>query len=137
MELLPPIQDWLARHRGDRNLGEIAEDIDEELAWLFRPRFAWHAGYAGLCDYPRRLRAIRSRLGRISSLPIVKDLEKMQRLRRLWEPWFRRWTGAPEDPALWPAGWALEELRVSLFAPDVPCTTKVSEKRIAEMLAGI
>jgi ATP-dependent helicase HrpA len=82
------------------------------------------------------LRAIRSRLGRISSLPIVKDLEKMDRVRRLWEPWFRRWTESPDDPALWPAGWALEEWRVSLFAPDIPCTVKVSEKRIAEMLSG-
>jgi ATP-dependent helicase HrpA len=133
--ILPGIREWLARHRNDRNLGGIAEDIDEQLAWLFRPRFAWHAGHAGLCDYPRRLRAIRSRLGRVSSLPIVKDLEKMQRLRRLWLPWFRLWTETPDDPALWPCGWALEEYRVSLFAPDVPCAGKVSEKRIAEMLA--
>jgi ATP-dependent helicase HrpA len=135
LEILPDIRSWLARHRNDRNLGGIAEDIDEQLAWLFRPRFVWLAGYEGLRDYPRRLRAIRSRLGRISSLPIVKDLEKMERLRRLWLPWFRQWTATPEAPALWPVGWALEELRVSLFAPDVPCIAKVSEKRIAEMPA--
>jgi ATP-dependent helicase HrpA len=137
MEILPDIQTWLARHRNDRNLGAIAEDIDEQLAWLFRQRFAWRAGFAGLCDYPRRLRAIRSRLGRVSSLPIVKDLEKMERLRRLWLPWFRKWTETPDDPALWPCGWALEELRVSLFAPDLPCAMKVSEKRIGEMLAAV
>jgi ATP-dependent helicase HrpA len=136
MEMLPAIREWLARHRNDRNLGPIAEDLDEQLAWLFRQRFAWRAGFTELCDYPRRLRAIRSRLGRISSLPIVKDLEKMERLRRLWEPWFREWTEHPDDPALWRLGWALEELRVSLFAPDVPCAAKVSEKRIADMLAA-
>jgi ATP-dependent helicase HrpA len=136
LEILPTIREWLARHRKDRNLGEIAEDIDEQLAWLFRPRFAWRADFAGMRDYPRRLKAIRSRLGRISSLPIVKDLEKMERLRRLWVPWYQRWTGSPDDPALWPVGWALEELRVSLFAPDVPCVAKVSEKRIEEMLRG-
>jgi ATP-dependent helicase HrpA len=135
MEILPDIHQWLARHRKDRNLGEIAEDIDEQLAWLLRPRFAWRAGFDGILDYPRRLRAIRSRLGRVNSLPIVKDLEKLQRLRRLWLPWFRLWTEKPENPSLWPLGWALEEYRVSLFAPDVPCTGKVSEKRIAEMLA--
>jgi ATP-dependent helicase HrpA len=135
--ILPGIQDWIFRHRGDRNLGGIAEDLEEQLAWLFRRRFAWHAGYAGLCDYPRRLKAIRSRLGRISSLPIVKDLEKMERLRRLWLPWFQKWTGDAENPALWPLGWALEELRVSIFAPDTPCMTKVSEKRIEEMLAAV
>jgi ATP-dependent helicase HrpA len=137
MVMLPEIRAWIATNRHDHNRGEIAEDLDEQLAWLFRHRFAWRAGYAGLRDYPRRLRAIRSRLGRLGSLPIVKDLEKMARLRRLWLPWFQRWTGNPDDPALWPHGWALEELRVSLFAPDVPCTGKVSEKRLEELWASI
>lgn len=133
LEILPEIRAWIAANRKDRNLGEIAEDLDEQLTWLFRHRFAWRAGFNGLRDYPRRLQAIRSRLGRVESLPLVKDLEKMDRLRRLWLPWFRCWTATPDVPVLWPHGWALEELRVSLFAPDVPCTSKVSEKRIEEM----
>ncbi|MBC8126576.1 MAG: ATP-dependent RNA helicase HrpA [Gloeobacteraceae cyanobacterium ES-bin-144] len=131
--LLPEIRLWISNNRKDRNLGEIAEDIEEELTWLFRHRFVWHAGFTTLRDYPRRLRAIRSRIGRVGSLPIVKDLEKMERLRRLWTPWFQRWTGSPDDHALWQHGWALEELRVSLFAPDVPCVGKVSEKRVEEL----
>jgi ATP-dependent helicase HrpA len=133
-DLLPEIQQWIAANRADRNLGEIAEDLEEQLTWLFRKDFAWHAGFAGLRDYPRRLRAIRSRLGRVSSLPIVKDLEKMQRLRRLWQPWFQHWTAKPDSPRTWPHGWALEEYRVSLFAPDIPLLGKVSEKRIEEMI---
>lgn len=133
-ELLPEIRQWVTTNRKDRNLGEIAEDIEEQLAWMFRKDFAWHAGFAGLRDYPRRLRAIRSRLGRVASLPIVKDLEKMDRFRRLWTPWFQRWTGAPEDAGCWEAGWALEEFRISLFAPDVPLASKVSEKRLEEIL---
>lgn len=133
-EILPEIQQWLAAKRKDRNFGEIAEDLDEELSWLFRQNFAWRAGYAGLREYPRRLRAIRSRLGRLSSLPIIKDLEKMERLRRLWEPWFCRWTAAPDAPEHWSIGWALGELRVSLFAPDLPVLGKISEKRVEEML---
>ena len=135
--MLPEIRAWTAANRNDRNLGEIARDLDEQLAWLFRPKFAWRAGFAGLCDYPRRLRAIRSRLGRLGSLPILKDLEKLPRLHRLWSPWFERWNATPEDPALWPHGWALEELRVSLFAPDVPCVGKVSEKRLEERWQSI
>ena len=137
MALLPEIRVWIAAKRNDRNLGEIAEDLDEQLAWLFRHQFAWRAGFAGLRDYPRRLRAIRSRLGRLGSLPIVKDLEKMERLRRLWLPWFQHWTAEPDNPALWTHGWALEELRVSLFAPDVSCVRKISEKRIAECWESI
>jgi ATP-dependent helicase HrpA len=135
-EILPEIQKWLAANRGDRNLGEIAEDIDEQLAWLFRKDFAWRAGFAGLREYPRRLRAIRSRLGRLSSLPIVKDLEKMDRFRRQWLPWFQLQTAEPDDPVLWPIGWALEEFRISLFAPDVPVSGKISEKKIEQMLSA-
>ncbi len=135
-EILPEIQKWIAANRKDRNLGEIAEDLEQQLGWLFRKDFAWRAGFSGLREYPRRLRAIRSRLGRLSSLPIVKDLEKMDRLRRLWDPWFRRWTANPDDPTAWPHGWALEEFRVSLFAPDIPLLGKVSEKRIEEMILG-
>ena len=133
-EILPEIRSWVAANRKDRNLGEIAEDIEEQLAWLFRADFAWRAGFAGLIEYPRRLRAIRSRLGRVASLPIVKDLEKMDRFRVLWEPWFRRFTAEPDDAANWPAGWALEEYRISLFAPDVPVMGKVSVKKIEEMV---
>ncbi len=134
LEILPEIQRWIAGNRADRNFGEIAEDLDEQLAWLFREDFAWRAGFAGLLDYPRRLRAIRSRLGRVSSLPIVKDFEKMQRLRRLWSPWFQRWSKQPNEARLWAQGWALEEYRVSLFAPDVPVAGKISEKKLEEML---
>jgi ATP-dependent helicase HrpA len=137
LELLPDIRAWIEANRKDRNLGEIAEDLDEQLAWLFRQRFAWRAGFSGLREYPRRLRAIRSRLGRLKSLPIVKDLEKMERLRKWWLPWFRRWTAEPENPMLWKHGWALEELRISLFAPDVPCVGKVSEKRIEDMWRSV
>ena len=136
LEILPEIQRWVAANRNDRNLGEIAEDIEEQLAWLLRKDFAWRAGFGNLCEYPRRLRAIRSRLGRLSSLPIVKDLEKMDRFRRLWQPWFQLQTAEPEDAALWPAGWALEEYRISLFAPDIPLLGKVSEKRIEGMFSA-
>ncbi len=130
--VLPEIQAWIAANRNDRNLAEIATDLDEQLQWLLRQRFAWRAGFSRLRNYSRHLQAIRSRLGRVNSLPILKDLEKLQRLRHLWQPWFHRWSTTPDDPALWPHGWALEELRISLFAPDIPCLGKVSEKRIAE-----
>ena len=137
VEILPEVRAWIVERRKDRNLGPVAEDLEEQLAWLLRGHFAWRAGFTRLRDYPRRLQAIRSRLGRLSSLPLIKDLEKMERLRRLWLPWFRRWTAAPEDVRLWEPGWLLEEYRISLFAPDVRCVGKVSEKRIEEIIARL
>jgi ATP-dependent helicase HrpA len=132
MEWLPDVRRWIAGNRSDRNFAVVAEDLEEELAWLFRGGFAWKAGYARLPDVPRYLKAIRSRVGRVASLPLIKDLEKMERVRRLWTPWFREWTGTPDDPRLWPHGWALEELRTSIFAPDLPVRGKISEKRLED-----
>ncbi len=132
MELLPEIHEFVAKNRADRNLGEVAGDLEEELSWLLRQRFAWRAGFPNLVDYPRRLRAIRSRIGRLQSLPIIKDLEKMERVRSLWEPWFAKWMEMPDNPELWNHGWMLEELRISIFAPDVPLQGKVSVKRIED-----
>jgi ATP-dependent helicase HrpA len=137
MEVLPEVRAWISKYAGDRNHGPVAEDLEEQLGWLLRGGFAWRAGFSGLLEYPRRLRAVRSRLGRIASLPLVKDLEKMERFRRLWVPWHRAWTAAPEDAGLWAHGWALEEWRISLFAPDVPVVGKVSEKRIEEAWRGL
>ncbi|MGD7654093.1 MAG: ATP-dependent RNA helicase HrpA [Verrucomicrobiales bacterium] len=137
LEVLPEVREWVVANTGDRNFGEIAEDLEEELSWLMRGRFAWRAGVARYGDYPRFPQAMLSRVKRLKSLPIVKDLEKMDRLREHWTPWFVRWTENPDDARLWEHGWALEELRVSLFAPDVPCRMKISEKRVEKMWAEL
>jgi len=134
VESVREVREWISAHEKDRNHGEIAADLEEELAWLFRAQWAWRAGYARLIDYPRRLRAIRSRLGRIKSLPLVKDLEKMDLVRRHWEGWFTEWINTPEDARMWEAGWLLEEWRVQVFAPDLEVKGKVSEKRVANAL---
>ncbi len=137
MEVLPEVRGWIAAQRNDRNLGPVAEDLEEQLAWLLRGHFTWRAGFERLREYPRRMQGIRSRLGRLAALPLIKDLEKMQRLRRLWLPWFQRWRESPDDVRLWEAGWLLEEYRISLFAPDVRCAGKISEKRIAEVVGQL
>ncbi|WP_035613661.1 ATP-dependent RNA helicase HrpA [Haloferula sp. BvORR071] len=131
-ESIGPVRQWIHDNAKDRHLSAVATDLEEELAWLLRPRFAWRAGFARLKSHDRYLRGIRSRLGRIASLPLIKDLEKMERVRKYWTPWFRAWTAKPEDPALWDYGWLLEEYRLSLFAPDIPLEMKVSEKRLGE-----
>jgi ATP-dependent helicase HrpA len=138
VELLPEIRTWIDKHSTDRNLGPIAEDLDQQLKWLFRPEFAWRAGFQVLVDYSRYLLAIKSRLGRISSLPLIKDLEKMERFHRLWHPWYVQLASNSEDPTPWSLGWALEEYRISLFAPDIPLRGRISLKRLEEeIFAGL
>jgi ATP-dependent helicase HrpA len=131
-EAVGPVRQWIHENAKDRNLSAVAADLEEELAWLLRSRFVWRAGFARMRSHDRYLRGIRSRLGRLTSLPLVKDLEKMERVRKFWQPWFIAWTARPDDPALWEYGWLLEEFRLSLFAPDIPTELKVSEKRLAD-----
>lgn len=128
------VRKWITKHKGDRNYGEIAEDLEEQLSWLLREHFAWTSGYNAFIDLPRRFRAIRSRLGRIASLPLVKDLEKMVIIRPLWSEWFERWRNKPDQAYLWEIGWLLEEWRIQTFAPDVELKAKTSEKIIAARL---
>jgi ATP-dependent helicase HrpA len=128
------VREWISAHKGDRNFGEISDDLEEQLSWLMRENYVWRAGYETFLDYPRRYRAIRSRLARIGSLPLVKDLEKMDILHDYWVQWFASWIATPDQPDLWETGWLLEEWRVSLFAPDVEVKGKVSEKRVQKAL---
>jgi ATP-dependent helicase HrpA len=127
---LPGIREWILAQRADRHLAPVAEDLEEQLEWLLRPRFLWRAGFPRFRGHARHFKAIRSRLGRIETMPILRDLEKMERLRRWWSPWMVRWTAAPDDPRLWSFGWMLEEWRIALFAPDVSPTQGVSEKKL-------
>ncbi|MCE2959312.1 MAG: ATP-dependent RNA helicase HrpA [Akkermansiaceae bacterium] len=124
------VRTWITSHQGDRNFGEIATDLDQQLSWLMREGFVWKTGFQHFIDLPRRFRAIRSRLGRIESLPLVKDLEKMNLISSLWNKWYKRWTSNPNNPALWEIGWLLEEWRIQTFAPDVELKAKTSEKII-------
>ncbi|WP_411826139.1 ATP-dependent RNA helicase HrpA [Luteolibacter sp. AS25] len=133
-ETVEEIQQWIAVNRTDRNLGEVAADLEEEMSFLLRGRFAWRAGYERFVDYPRHFRAIRSRLARIQSLPLIKDLEKMDLLRNYWPQWYESWQAGPDEPGSWEAGWLLQEWRVQLFAPDVEVRGKVSEKRVEKAL---
>ena len=126
---LPGIREWIGREKGGNLLGGVAADLEEELEWLLRPRFAWRAGYGRLAGYGRYVQAIRSRLGRIESLPVARDLEKLERVRGWWERWQEKWTAAPDDPRWWEFGWMLEEWRVGLFAPDLRAAG-VSEKKL-------
>ena len=128
------IRSWIAQHKGDRNFGEIADDLEEQLQWLMREGFVWKAGFGTFLDLPRKVRAIRSRLGRISGLPLVKDLEKMDLIRPLWCQWFQLWQASEDKYSLWEIGWMLEEWRINLFAPDIETKLKISAKRIARKL---
>ncbi|MFM2221418.1 MAG: ATP-dependent helicase HrpA [Verrucomicrobiota bacterium] len=130
VSLVPELRSWCEQQRASKFLAEVADDILDCLDWLLRKDFAWRAGHAVLCDYPRHLQALQQRLDRLKSLPIQKDLEKMDRVLSLWNPWFSAWRKDPDRADLWALGWMLMELRISIFAPNIPVRFSVSEKKI-------
>ena len=134
VDSLPNLREWIHQQRNSKFLAAVADDLEEELSWLTRAGFAWRTGHERLKNYPRLLQAMQMRIARLQSLPIIKDLEKMDRVRALWAPWFRAWNADPDDPSLWDAGWLLEEWRVTLFAPTIPSMGGISEKKIRLIL---
>ncbi|NIP92324.1 MAG: ATP-dependent RNA helicase HrpA, partial [Akkermansiaceae bacterium] len=128
------ISDWMERHRRDQHLGAVVQDLDEELAWLWRPGFAWKAGFARMKRYERFFSGIEERIQRLEAQPLVRDEEKHARLQPLWTEWMAQWVQHPEAVRFWSPGWMLEEMRLSLFAPSQPREMRVSEKRIERVL---
>jgi ATP-dependent helicase HrpA len=128
------VQEWLEYFRPDHNVESVIADVEEELLWLFRPRWMWRAGFGRLRRYQRHLYAIEERFQRLESQPYVRDEEKQAQVWPLWDRWLRQWQERPDAAWLWEVGWMLAEWRIALFAPSQPREMKVSGKRIERAL---
>ncbi|MEK8020954.1 MAG: DUF3418 domain-containing protein, partial [Candidatus Parabeggiatoa sp.] len=64
-----------------------------------------------------------------------KDAQKATQLAPLWETYWQRRAESEElDPKLTEFRWMLEELRVSLFAPELKTAYPVSVQRLQKAL---
>lgn len=131
------VEVYLNEKRDDSHLGESVEDMQEQLRWLLREGFVSQSNWKELLVYPLYFKAMLERVGRLSSLPVMKDLEKMDRVLDFWIPWHEQWYQRSQERALIEAGYALESFRVSLFAPNIKLPHSVSEKKIKQMLQGV
>jgi ATP-dependent helicase HrpA len=93
-----------------------------------------------LLHYPRYLRAVSVRLDRLPNGP-QKDLSKMAEVAPLWsellsrrEALAKRGVPSSEIDA---CRWLVEELRVSVFAPELRAAVSVSPARVAEVLRDL
>jgi len=122
-------------------LGEIApsrdeagEDVRVQLSWLIYPGFIRDMGMDRLPRLRVYLEASRRRLDR----PLNAEMAAAQDL----EAYFHELT---EDLGVWmrlsepvqEARWALEELRVSLYAQDLRAAIPVSVKRMSKRLESL
>jgi ATP-dependent helicase HrpA len=135
-----------AAHEAERRLRSTAspplaaafDDARTQFATLIYPGFVSETGLRRLPDLARYLRAISRRLDTVAEDP-ARDAERMATVRRVTDAYRQ---AVAELPAWRRSGvdvlavhWAIEELRVSLFAQVLGTSGPVSEKRILAALA--
>lgn len=111
---------------------EAANDIVDQLEWLIYDGFLTQTPAQYLEQYPRYLTAIEQRLQRLHHAPERDRLQRSE-LQALWERFKRCWNYLPQ-PQAHPCRWAIEELRVSVFAQALGTLHKVSYNRVSKQL---
>ena len=109
------------------------DDIKAQLADLLQTGFMRDTPAAWLAQYPRYMKALRTRVERLSG-QYPKDQQHMAMLAGLTEPLQTVLSERPglllACPAACQYRWALEEFRVSLFAQNLGTKIPVSLKRL-------
>ena len=111
------------------------DEVREQLAHLLPPGLFIATPMESLAHVPRYLRAVRTRLDRMPNGP-QKDLAKAQQVLPFWSDYLKhreglRTRGVPAEE-LEAFRWMIEELRVSIFAPELKTAVPVSTQRLAE-----
>jgi ATP-dependent helicase HrpA len=114
---------------------DTRDDIERQLAGLFHPSFQRDTPYEWLSQYPRYMKALRTRVERLKG-QYPKDQKHTALLQALAEPLLEAEAARPGLALLCPGAmqyrWMLEELRVSLFAQNLGTRVAVSQKRLQE-----
>lgn len=114
--------------------GPTIQDVKKQLAHLMPRGFLANTPDAWLAHYPRFLKAIALRLGKLVTAGHTRDQQNMAEIQPLWEAYLDRSKRNREqrihDPALEQYRWMIEELRVSLFAQELKTSIPVSPKRL-------
>ena len=108
-------------------------DIRAQLEQLFPPDLLLHVEVQRLEQYPRYLRAAQSRLTRAINDP-RKDASKAEPFAPLWQSFLAKRASAREKDVAQRLHFALEELRVALFAPELKPAQSVT---IASLTAAV
>ncbi len=113
-------------------LSEQLRDAQVQLAALVRPGFVSATGAPRLPDVVRYLRGLLRRLEKLPQDPL-RDRREMLRVHDVLTEWAR----LPAGPGKQDVRWRVEELRLSLFAPDVKARGPVSEQRVYKAIDAL
>jgi ATP-dependent helicase HrpA len=115
-------------------------DIRNQLKGLLPPGFIVAVPLTRLREYPRYLQAIQLRLAKFPLNP-AKDADWQQQIQSWWQAYQARLTEDTQrgvrDPKLEEFRWALEELRVSLWAQRLKTPYPISLKRLAKAWSDV
>ncbi|RKZ88493.1 MAG: ATP-dependent RNA helicase HrpA [Candidatus Parabeggiatoa sp. nov. 1] len=115
------------------NRGSALPSIKQHLKHLVYGGFLKEISLEQLKHLPRYLKAEQLRLERLDHDP-QKDAKKAEQIAPLWEAyWQRRADSEEPSPKLIEFRWMLEELRVSLFAPELKTAYPVSVPRLQKV----
>ncbi len=111
------------------------DDVERQLAHLVPPGCLRFYSRERLASVPRYLRAIQVRLERLPNGP-QKDQSKAEQVLPFWKDWLEkrgelRSRGVPEED-IESFRWLVEELRVSVFAPELKAAVPVSAQRLSD-----
>lgn len=134
---LVAVKKQLKQHRQTLPLAFTLSDINHQLQQLFYPGLVYQTPEQWLRQYPRYLQALMQRLEKAPLNP-NKDRQLLEEIRPHWErleDYLQR-EGELQmelNDALREYRWAIEELRVSLFAQTLKTRMPVSTKRLNKL----
>lgn len=112
--------------------GESIHDIEDQLDALHLNDFVYRIDVQHWRQYPRYLKALAMRLERLPN-NLSKDLQAVRQL----DPHMTRLSGRENESTLAEYRWAVEELRISLFAQPMKTLGAVSAKRLDKLWADV
>ena len=117
---------------------EIVRDVEVQMSWLVYDGFVAETGLEQLRHVPRYVRAAAYRLQHADDRA---ETDKRHTVQDLEARFYQGVEGLPDierqSDAVLEARWALEELRVSLFAQRLRTATTVSAKRVTRLLDAL
>lgn len=112
--------------------GESLHDIEDQLDALHLNDFVYRIDVQHWRQYPRYLKALAMRLERLPN-NLTKDLQAVRQL----DPHMTRLNGRENETVLAEYRWAVEELRISLFAQPMKTLGAVSAKRLEKLWSEV
>ncbi len=111
-------------------------EIYAQLEHLFPPDVISSVPFGRLEHFPRYLRAAQARLQRAISDP-RKDADKLGPFAPLWSTFLTKRKSARDQSLAEDLRWTFEELRVSIFAPELKTPYPVSVAKLSAALATL